>query len=132
MALAITDPDVIPERQDMTAVPGPDVKSGQERRGSRTRADKTANAENAERRGRRRRGSKPSGMAPIARYFLTKSSNNGIPELDRELNDENEALIESLKLDRTFAIVTEWRPKVDCSLKGRAVIEKEAVSRGSQ
>jgi hypothetical protein len=38
-------------------------------------------------------------------------------------------MIEALKKDRTYLVVTEWRPKVDGSVKGRPVIEKEAVSR---
>jgi uncharacterized protein (DUF2461 family) len=51
--------------------------------------------------------------------------------LEREVEDENQAMIEALKLDRTFAVVTEWRPKADCSEKGRPVIEKEPVLRGA-
>ena len=82
--------------------------------------------------GRKRSASKISKTTPVARYFLTKSTSNGLPELDRELGDENEAMIEALKLDRTFAILTEWRPKVDSSVKGRPVVEKEQVSRSAQ
>jgi hypothetical protein len=51
--------------------------------------------------------------------------------LEREVEDENQAMIEALKHERTFATVTEWRPKTDCSVKGRPVIEKEPVPRGA-
>jgi hypothetical protein len=65
----------------------------------------------------------------FTRYFLTKPGSNGTPELDLEMEDENQAMIEALRRNGTFLIVSEWRPKVDNSTKGRAVIEKEAVSR---
>jgi hypothetical protein len=58
----------------------------------------------------------------------TKPETEGTPQLDREMEDENQAMIEALKRDGTFLILSEWRPKVDNSTKGRAVIEKEAVS----
>ena len=43
--------------------------------------------------------------------------------------DENQAMIEALKRDRHFVIVTEWRSKVDVS-RGAPVIEKESDSPG--
>lgn len=66
--------------------------------------------------------------AATARYFLTKPSSNGKPEFDEEMPDENQAMIEALKRDRHFVIVTEWRSKVDVS-RGAPVIEKESVRR---
>jgi hypothetical protein len=84
------------------------------------------------RRGRKTSSSRAAKATGVARYFLTKPAKDGAPELDRELTDENQAIIEALKQDRTFVAVTEWRPKVDCSVQGRPAIEKEAVFRGSQ
>ena len=99
---------------------------------TRLRGDepKNPNRGNGGWRGRRKRagGKAPEGTL-VPRYFLAKSPNNGAPELDEELEDENLAMIEALKKDRTYLVVTEWRPKVDGSVKGRPVIEKEAVSR---
>ena len=43
--------------------------------------------------------------------------------------DENQAMIEALKRDRVFVIVTEWKSKVDVST-GAPVIEKEQIRRG--
>jgi hypothetical protein len=59
---------------------------------------------------------------------LTKPSSNDKPEFDEEMPDENQAMIEALKRDRHFVIVTEWRSKVDVS-RGAPVIEKESVRR---
>jgi hypothetical protein len=81
------------------------------------------------RRGPKKHASKAAGSTPVTRYFLTKAGNNGKPELDRELENENEAMIEALKESVTFLALTEWRPMVDNSTPGRPVIEKEAVSR---
>ncbi len=72
---------------------------------------------------------KTAEAAVFTRYFLAKPGTDGTPELDREMEGENQAMIEALKRDGTFLMLSEWRPKVDNSTKGRAVIEKEAVSR---
>ena len=92
--------------------------------------DEPKNTHRGGRRGRRKRaGGMAAERALVHRYFLTKAANNGTPELDEELEDENHAMIEALKKDRTYLVVTEWRPRVDAPVKGRPVIEKEAVSR---
>jgi hypothetical protein len=92
---------------------------------------KNASPANGGRRGRKKRagGGKAAERSLAPRYFLTRAPNDGTPELDEELQDENQAMVEALKKDRTYLIVTEWRPIVDGSVKGRPVIEKEAVSR---
>jgi hypothetical protein len=92
---------------------------------------RNANRANGGRRGRKKRagGGKATEKTLAPRYFLTRAPNDGTPELDEELPDENQAMVEALKKDRTYLIVTEWRPIVDGSVKGRPVIEKEAVSR---
>jgi hypothetical protein len=45
------------------------------------------------------------------------------------LEDENTAMVEALKTGGNFIILSEWRPTVDNSTKGRPVITKEAVSK---
>lgn len=65
-------------------------------------------------------------MPEGTRYFLTKPGSNGIPTLDREVDSENEARIEALKVGGTYLTVDEWRPVVDLS-KGAPVIGREAV-----
>ena len=78
--------------------------------------------------GKRRRVPKEDGSAGTIRYFLTKTTSNGAPELDQEMPDEHQALIAALKQDRSFVSVTEWRAKVDIK-KGAPVIEKDPVVR---
>ena len=77
---------------------------------------------------KKRGTAKVTGVTPEMRYFLTKPGSNGIPALDREMEDENQAIVEAFKTDSTFLILTEWRPKINNSTAGRPVIEKEAVS----
>ena len=75
--------------------------------------------------GVRRRRAEAAGAI---RYFLTKATSNGTPELDQEMPDENQARIAALKQDRSFVTVKEWRAKVDIK-KGEPVIGKEPVLR---
>jgi hypothetical protein len=77
---------------------------------------------------KRKRTSRENGGAGPIRYFLTKPSSNGTPELDQEMPDEQQALITALKQDRHFVSVKEWRAKVDIK-KGSPVIEKDPVVR---
>ena len=54
----------------------------------------------------------------FVRYFLGKAeSNGGIPALDKEVNTEGEALVESLRQGVTFYAVQEFRVVPD--LAGR-------------
>ena len=136
MALTTTVAEALTERPDTAARSLPDTKSpAAEPKNSPAHGEKAAREDPAiagRRRGRRTTVSKAPKTSAIARYFLTKSINDGTTELDRELNDENQAMIEALKQDRTFVIVTEWRPKVDCSIQGKPVIRKEGVARSFQ
>ena len=109
------DPRPTAEPRPAKAQGTPDAQTG----GPANRAARTEEAEGLERHRPRRR---------TARYFLTKPSSNGKPEFDEEMPDENQAMIEALKRDRHFVIVTEWRSKVDVS-RGAPVIEKESVRR---
>jgi hypothetical protein len=78
--------------------------------------------------GRRRRAAKENEVAGTVRYFLTKPTSNGTPELDEEMPDEHQALIAALKGDRSFVTVEEWRAKAD-KKKGVTVIGKDPVLR---
>ncbi len=78
--------------------------------------------------GKRRRISKDNEVAGTIRYFLTKATSNGTPELDEEMPDEHQALIAALKADRSFVTVEEWRAKAD-KRKGVTVIGKEPAGR---
>ena len=63
-----------------------------------------------------------------ARYFLAKTNGiNGTPALDREVANEGEALVESLRLGVTFYAVQEFRVVPDFSGK-KPLLNKEAVT----
>lgn len=134
MAITTAIPDALVEQPENAALPNPGQGSDRPRRTSRNDSEKEAPRQTGptgRRAGNRRKGSRSARVEGATRYFLTKPGTNGVPELEREVEDENQAMIEALRLDRTFAMVTEWRPKTDCSVKGRPVIEKEPVPRGS-
>jgi len=78
--------------------------------------------------GKRRRASKDNECVSTIRYFLTKPTSNGTPELGEEMPDEHQALVAAHKADRSFVTVKEWRAKVDIK-KGAPVIEKDPVVR---
>ena len=106
--------------------------SGTNGRIRRTLAENNGSGELASsaRRGKRRHNARGSeSPSPVQRFFLTKDGSNGIPELEHEVEDENTAMVEALKTGRTFIILSEWRPTVDTTTKGRPIITKEAVSK---
>lgn len=79
----------------------------------------------------RRRPEKPAEEEPVFRYFLAgKDSQGGNPSLARELANENEALIESLKTGLSFYAVSEYRAVPDVAGKA-PLIRKKAMTRGS-
>ena len=117
--MAITAPEMVVEK--------PQAKPGNESRadGRKTAENNGSELGSGARRGKRRRSTR--GAAPsVERFFLTRGS-NGIPELDHEVEDENTAMVEALKTGSTFIMLSEWRPTVDNTTKGRPVITKEAV-----
>lgn len=66
---------------------------------------------------------------PAVRFFLAgKESQSGTPALGRELTNENEALIESLKTGVSFYAVTEYHSVPDLTRKA-PTIRKEPVKR---
>jgi len=99
--------------------------------GDGRKAEKDGSAEpgSPARRGKRRRSTRGETPSSVQRFFLNKDGNSGIPELEREVEDENMAMVEALKTGKTFIILSEWRPTVDNRTKGRPMITKEAVSK---
>ena len=123
--MAITAPEMVAEK--------PQVRPANESRADgRKTAENNGSAElgSGARRGKRRRNTRGSeSPSPVQRFFLTRNGSNGIPELEREVEDENTAMVEALKTGGNFIILSEWRPTVDNATKGRPVITKEAVSK---
>jgi hypothetical protein len=78
--------------------------------------------------GKRRRASKDNEGVGTTRYFLTKPTSNGTPELGEEMPDEHQALLAAHKTDRTFVTVEEWTVKAD-RRKGVTVLGKDPVVR---
>ena len=76
--------------------------------------------------GKRRRVSKEGESTGTVRYFLTKPSSNGIPELGDEMPDEHQALLAAHKADRSFVTIEEWTAKAD-RRKGITVLGKDPV-----
>ena len=67
--------------------------------------------------------------AVTARFFLAKGGANGsAPSFDRELANEAEAMIESLKSGLTYYSVVEYRAVPDCSGK-QPIVKRETVRR---
>ena len=86
--------------------------------------------ERGERPSRKPTPSEPA-TALTPRFFLAKPGANGnAPLLDRELANEAEAMIESLKSGLNYYSVLEYRVVSDCSGK-QPIVKKEAVRRGT-
>jgi hypothetical protein len=84
----------------------------------------------AERSNRKPAASEPT-TALTPRFFLAKSGANGnAPSLDRELANEAEAMIESLKSGLNYYSVFEYRAVSDCSGK-HPIVKKEPVRRST-
>ena len=99
--------------------------------GRKAEKDRSVEPGSSARRGKRRRNTRGSESPPsVNRFFLTRDSSNGIPELGQEVEDENTAMVEALKTGRTYLMLSEWRSTVDNTTKGRPVVTKEAVSEG--
>ena len=117
-----------------TAPPEMAIEKPQKESRAGTDVRKTPPAENnggsGARRGKRRRSTRGNeSPSPVQRFFLTRNGSNGIPELEREVEDQNTAMVEALKTGTTFIMLSEWRPTVDNTTKGRPVITKETVSK---
>ena len=74
---------------------------------------------------RRPAATEPDGAQP--RFFLGGEAKSGqAPELGLELQNEAEALVQSLKTGKTFYTLFQYRGVADCS-SGKPQIRKEAV-----
>ena len=74
---------------------------------------------------RRPTAAEPDGAQP--RFFLGGEAKSGqAPELGLELQNEAEALVQSLKTGKTFYTLFQYRGVADCS-SGKPQIRKEAV-----
>ena len=121
----------VPTTADATDRREPEPRFTGEPRPTRERS--TSSAKPAEdpgsrRGGKRRRASKENESAGTIRYFLTKPTSNGTPELGEEMADEHEALLAAHKSDRSFVTVEEWTAKAD-RRKGVTVLGKDPVVR---
>jgi hypothetical protein len=108
-----------------------ETNAGGESRPTRERTNSTGRPaeETSSRRGaKRRRASKDSEATGPVRYFLTKPTSNGTPELGEEMADEHQALLAAHKADRSFVTIEEWTAKAD-RRKGVTVLGKDPVVR---
>ena len=98
----------VPTTADATDRREPEPRFTGEPRSTRERS--TPSAKPAEdpgnrRGGKRRRTTKDTESAGTTRYFLTKPTGNGTPELGEEMSDEHQALLAAHKADRSFVTV---------------------------
>jgi hypothetical protein len=77
--------------------------------------------------GGRRRGGARSEANGITRFFLAKTDGRS-PLLDREIPNEKEALLESLKTGQSYFAVSEWKAVADLT-RDVPQIRKEAVKK---
>src|SRR5688572_10302635 len=75
----------------------------------------------------RRNSAQGNSATRAVRFFLSKGDSSGVPSLDRELANESEAIVESLKTGKTYFVVSEWKGSADLSKK-IPLIRKEVVS----
>ena len=75
----------------------------------------------------RRRLSQSLNPGGSVRFFLAKSDGSGTPSLDREVESEQEAIVESLKTGKHYFVISEWKGLADLSKKV-PLIRREAVS----
>ena len=125
MGATVATPEAAADRRE------PDPRPTVESRPTRERTistGKPAEETGSRRGGKRRRASKDNEGAGTIRYFLTKPSSNGTPELDQEMPDEHQALLAAHKADRSFVTVEEWTAKAD-RRKGVTVLGKDPVVR---
>ena len=91
--------------------------------------DLKTNPEPAPPRARKGKRRSPQGPSPsgAVRFFLSKAESNGVPALDREFDNETEAIVESLKTGKNYFVISEWKALADLSKK-IPLIRKEVVS----
>src|SRR5262245_51029023 len=125
LGATVAPQETVPDRRDSDPK-ATEAKPNRERIPS---GSKPAPGEPVGRRGgKRRRITKDNEATGTIRYFLTKVTSNGTPELDQEMPDEHQALLAAHKADRSFVTVEEWKAKPD-RRKGITVPGKEPVPR---
>lgn len=84
-----------------------------------TEIDQAAEAKTTPRRapgsGKKRSASRVDGV-PVSRFFLG-TADGGAPALEREVESEKEAMLESFKTGRNYFVVSEWKAVPDLSKK---------------
>jgi hypothetical protein len=125
MGATVATPEAAADRRE------PDPRPTVESRPTRERTistGKPAEETGSRRGGKRRRASKDNEATGTIRYFLTKPTSNGTPELGEEMADEHQALLAAHKADQSFVTIEEWTAKAD-RRKGVTVLGKDPVVR---
>ena len=125
MGATVATPEAAADRREPEPRPTGESRPTRERS---TSSAKPAEDPGSRRGGKRRRASKDNESAGTIRYFLTKPTSNGTPELGEEMADEHQALLAAHKADRSFVTVEEWTAKAD-RRKGVTVLGKDPVVR---
>lgn len=87
--------------------------------GTTTEVDPAAEAKTAARRapgGSKKRSAGRGEGVPVSRFFLG-TADGGTPALEREVESEKEAMLESFKTGRNYFAVSEWKAVPDLSKK---------------
>jgi hypothetical protein len=124
MGATAATPDTAAQRGE------PEPRPTAESRSARDRSTSSAkpSEDTGRRGGKRRRTTKDTESSGTIRYFLTKPTGNGTPELGEEMSDEHQALLAAHKADRSFVTVEEWTAKAD-RRKGVTVLGKDPFIR---
>ena len=125
MGATVATPEAAADRREPEPRPTVESRPSRERTIS---TGKPAEETGSRRGGKRRRPSKDNEATGTIRYFLTKPTSNGTPELGEEMADEHQALLAAHKADRSFVSIEEWTAKAD-RRKGLTVLGKDPVVR---
>jgi hypothetical protein len=125
MGATVAAPEAAADRREADPRPAAESKPTRERTIS---PSKPTDEAGSRRSGKRRRASKDNESTGTIRYFLTKPTSNGTPELGEEMADEHQALLAAHKADRSFVTIEEWTAKAD-RRKGVTVLGKDPVVR---
>ena len=125
MGATVAPPGAPADRREPEPRPTGESRPARERRAS---SAKPAEDSGSRRSGKRRRASKDTESVGTIRYFLTKPTGNGTPELGEEMLDEHQALLAAHKADRSFVTVEEWTAKAD-RRKGVTMLGRDPVVR---
>ena len=123
MGATVPTPDATADRREPEPRPTAESRPTRERPVS---PGKPPEETGSRRGGKRRRPSKDNESTGTIRYFLTKPTSNGTPELGEEMADEHQALLAAHKADRSFVTIEEWTAKAD-RRKGITVLGKDPV-----